>query len=344
MAVLCYDSCITLFQNQNNVEIGSIDTSLDIDCGRGRISKIKKSTLQKNKLLHPFKYFINQLNFRSFTCIAFSPDSLLILAGGQSNTFCLYSVPSRILLKSFKITTNISLDGVLLDVDYRKLTEFGNIDLFDLSDSDEDDAIRRSNKKLKLPGTTHGDQGERTMCPTVQVDRIAFNPTGRNFGIISTEGISLYSLDVCKRFDPFKLEGDITTELTLEELKKENYEEALNMSLRLNDSKLIRAVVENFPENSSKILFNFSEKSLCIYLVKTIIRNLELIYAEKLLKWISGLESAILFRHIHFYQKLIKEILYTHGGDFKRLIQDNLPSVISIQQMLSNQSSMIDKL
>lgn len=59
--------------------------------------------------------------FRSFTCIAFSPDSLLLLAGGQSNTFCLYSVADCLLLRSFKLTTNISLDGVLVIFLFNKL-------------------------------------------------------------------------------------------------------------------------------------------------------------------------------------------------------------------------------
>lgn len=71
---------------------------------------------------------------------------------------------------------------------------------------------------------------------------------------------------------------------------------------------------------------------------------MDLFYAEKLLKWISGLDNGILFKHINFYQILIRELLYCYGGNFKRSLQSNLPAIISIQQALNNQSSLLSKL
>jgi len=55
---------------------------------------------------------ITKFFFRTFTCIAFSPNGQLLLAGGQSNIFCLYSVADRIKVRSFKLSSNYSLDGV----------------------------------------------------------------------------------------------------------------------------------------------------------------------------------------------------------------------------------------
>lgn len=49
LAVLCYDSCINLFHTATNAEIGTIETKLDIDAGRGSKDLIKKSTSEKNK-------------------------------------------------------------------------------------------------------------------------------------------------------------------------------------------------------------------------------------------------------------------------------------------------------
>lgn len=46
----------------------------------------------------------------------FSPDSALLLLGGESNNFCMYSVADRMLLKKFTITENRSLDGVVVGV------------------------------------------------------------------------------------------------------------------------------------------------------------------------------------------------------------------------------------
>lgn len=44
----------------------------------------------------------------------FSPDSTLLLLGGDSNNFCLYSVADKMLMKKFTITENRSLDGVVV--------------------------------------------------------------------------------------------------------------------------------------------------------------------------------------------------------------------------------------
>ena len=46
--------------------------------------------------------------------MAFSPDSTLLLLGGDSNSLCIYSVADRILLKKLKITQNRSFDGVVV--------------------------------------------------------------------------------------------------------------------------------------------------------------------------------------------------------------------------------------
>ena len=88
---------ITLFNAGDRQQVGLIDTKLDVDSSRLNGEFIKKSTSEKNK---------------SFTCITFSPDSLLILAAGQSNYFCLYNVENRMLIRKFMLTLNRSLDGV----------------------------------------------------------------------------------------------------------------------------------------------------------------------------------------------------------------------------------------
>lgn len=51
MAVLCYDSCISLFQADTATEIGTIETRSDIDAGRETRDKVKKSTSERNKFV-----------------------------------------------------------------------------------------------------------------------------------------------------------------------------------------------------------------------------------------------------------------------------------------------------
>lgn len=66
-----------------------------------------------------------------------------------------------------------------MDIDYRKYTEFGNIDLIDYTDSEADENEKKSYRKLKLPGTKHSDLSEREACTSIYVERISFNPTGK---------------------------------------------------------------------------------------------------------------------------------------------------------------------
>lgn len=70
---------------------------------------------------------------------------------------------------------------------------------------------------------------------------------------------------------------------------------------------------------------------------------MELVYAEKLLKWLAD-ESTTLSVHIHFYAQLIHELLFEYAADFKASLQRNLPSLIAVQQFLTNQQTSITKL
>ena len=65
-----------------------------------------------------------------------------------------------------------------MDVNKRNFTEFGNMLLFDTSDEEYDG----SNKKaIKLPGSKHTDLGERRGKIAVEVQDVAFCPTGKLF-------------------------------------------------------------------------------------------------------------------------------------------------------------------
>lgn len=66
-----------------------------------------------------------------------------------------------------------------LDVDYRKFTEFGNVELFDLSDSE--DEVDKERKRLKLPGTKHSDLSERSVRPSINISKLTFSPNGEYY-------------------------------------------------------------------------------------------------------------------------------------------------------------------
>lgn len=76
IAVLTSDGVITFFEAKEMINLGSIDTKLDTDPARGSRDTITRQSAAKTK---------------TFTRIRFSPDGNLLLAGGESNNFCLYS-------------------------------------------------------------------------------------------------------------------------------------------------------------------------------------------------------------------------------------------------------------
>ncbi|TKR77582.1 hypothetical protein L596_018524 [Steinernema carpocapsae] len=310
LAALSLGSVVTLFHTTTSAQIGSIEAQRDLEASRYATDSIKKSTSEKNK---------------SFTRMAFSPDGSMLLLGGQSNYFCLYNVAERLILKKFRLTRNYSLDGVSLDVNFRKLTEYGNMELFDGSDSEDENG----RKRIKLPGTRHSDLSERVAKPVMKVNALHFNPTGRSFAVSSTEGIHTYSSDILRLFDPFELSVDITPEKIHEAAMQGELKLALTMALRLNDAKIIKQITESIPVGQISIT----------------VRGMQFVYAERLLKWMAdtgagGFGSALL----HFYQIWVKEILRNFAPQLKQNVGQNLSTLVGIQETSGHQAKWLTKL
>ncbi|VDM60532.1 unnamed protein product [Angiostrongylus costaricensis] len=320
VAVLTVDSNITLYHGKDMGFIGTIDAKLDLDPSRGQTDLITRQNAAQNK---------------SFTCMQFSPDSALLLLGGDSNNFCLYSLRDRILVKKFKITENRSLDGVVLDVNRRNFTEFGNMALCDTSDSETEPDGRRA---IRLPGSKHFDLGERSARPQVAVYAVAFCPTGRRFAVCSTEGVGVYSLDMDGIFDPFQLDIETTPAMirsrsclicifiNLRAISLCDYSTALMASLRLNDSSLIKKTME----------------STEVHQIELVVQALPLPYVEKLLKWIADGQVVASSIHVHFYMIWLRHILYIHGMRLKG--QTDVTILTGIQQIVAHHSQLISKL
>ncbi|CAJ0943009.1 unnamed protein product, partial [Mesorhabditis belari] len=304
IAVLTMDSNIA-FYTTDLQQIGSIDARLDFDAGRSKQDKVTKERSQKNK---------------SMTTMCFSPDGSLLLVGGESVFLCLYSVLDRILLKKFAITRNRSLDGVVLDVNRRQFTEFGNMALCDASDSDDD------HKEIKLPGTRHSDKGERAAFPEISVYHVSFCPTGRRFSVSSTEGVAIYSLDKLSLFDPFQLDSSTNPESVKRYLAMSDYATALMAALRLNDSHLVAKCCEFTP----------------LAQVELVCQSLTLLYAERLLKWISEGEVVWNSPHIHFYMKWVNSILNVHGAHLKS--RADVALLTGIQQIVHHHEELMQKM
>lgn len=310
LAVLCLDSSVSLFETKTMAQLGTIDTALDVDAARRITDLIKKKTSEKS---------------RTFTCICFSADGALLLAAGQSNYICLYSVAERLIVRKLKLTTNRSLDGVTPDINRRKFSEFGNVMLIDASDSEEE---ADGKKRLKLPGTRHSDLAERSARPELRVFDINFAPTDRSFAVCSTEGVAIFSLDHRNLFNPFELGLEVTPANIHNALKEGEFSSALKMSLRLNEADLTENVLLNTP----------------VAQINVIVRSLSVAYAELLLKWLAEGMSASAEKHFHFWQLWLKALLVEHGYQLKLNRAANLTSLTALLQRISTLTNQITKL
>lgn len=310
IAVLTSDGVITFFEAKEMINLGSIDTKLDTDPARGSRDTITRQSAAKTK---------------TFTRIRFSPDGNLLLAGGESNNFCLYSVPERMILKKWQITANRSLDGVILDFNRRNFTEFGNMQLVDTSD--EEDELEPNNKmSIKLPGTKNFDLGERRARPEVNIYEVTYCPTGRRFAICSTEGVSVYSLDTISMFDPFQLDSQTNAEVIKRAVWNNDYSTAIMASLRLNNAQYITECLE----------------STSISQIPLVASSLPLMYAERLLKWMVEGNVMSSTRHVHFYMIWLRAILQHHGMQLKG--RADVATLTGIQQIVAHHQQHITKL
>uniref|UniRef100_A0A0N5AL32 WD_REPEATS_REGION domain-containing protein n=1 Tax=Syphacia muris TaxID=451379 RepID=A0A0N5AL32_9BILA len=309
IAVLCLDGIITFFDAVNSTQLGEINTEKDVDAARNPTEIIKKTTSGKSK---------------TFTCICFSADGTYILAAGRSNYICMYSVTERIIVKKLKLTCNLSLDGVKPDINRRNFSEFGNMNLVDTSDSEDENG----KKRIKLAGIQNNDLSERKYHPEMRVCRMDFSPAGRSFAVCSTEGVAIFSLDHSKLFDPFELNVQVTPEQVQKMLKSGEYATALKMALQLNESEIICKV---FLETET------SQHEL-------IARSLSSIYVTRLLKWMSQCNATVLQQNFHCWCLWLKSILFVHAREIKLNRQANLAALTGIQQIIVANTAHVSKM
>ena len=93
-----------------------------------------------------------------FNCLTYTGDGEHILAGGKSKFICIYNVEEKILLKKFKMTYNLSMNGFFDYISKRKVAEFGfNIE----SIKERSDSNGNFKKAINLPGVRKGDLSDR---------------------------------------------------------------------------------------------------------------------------------------------------------------------------------------
>uniref|UniRef100_A0A4W4GHZ4 Small-subunit processome Utp12 domain-containing protein n=1 Tax=Electrophorus electricus TaxID=8005 RepID=A0A4W4GHZ4_ELEEL len=278
LAVATLDGEITFWSPQAATQTGSIVGRHDLQIGRKETEKITAKQSAKGK---------------AFTCLCYSADGESMLAGGHSKFVCIYNIKEQILMKKFEISCNMSLDAMEEFLDRRKMTEFGSLALVDEGAGDGDGV------ELRLPGVRRGDMSSRHFKPEIRVTSLHFSPTGRSWAAASTEGLLVYSLDTSLVFDPYDLDMDVTPVSVRHQLKKKEWTSAIVLAFRLNETSLIREVLESVPYNQTELVSS----------------SLPDVYVEKLLDFVaSSLEKS---RHLQFYLTWAQNLLTLHGQKLK---------------------------
>jgi periodic tryptophan protein 2 len=178
-----------------------------------------------------------------FTSLAFSADGAFLLAGGRSKFICLYDVEDRVLLARFQTSVNRSLDGVLDQLNSKRMTDAGALDALDDEDEDEDQELLANRPggpaaETDLPGT-----GAKVKKAVIRTRSVALSPTGRAWCAATTEGVLVYGADEGAVFDPTDLEEDVTPQAVRRALQARAHLRALLLALRLNDPALVEHCV-----------------------------------------------------------------------------------------------------
>ena len=99
-----------------------------------------------------------------FNCVTYTSDGEYILAAGKSKFICFYNVNEKVLLKKFKMTYNLSMNGFFDYISKRKIAEFGfNVE----SIKERSDNNGKLIKPINLPGVRKGDLSERQVKVTI---------------------------------------------------------------------------------------------------------------------------------------------------------------------------------
>ena len=266
---------------------------------------------------------------KCFTSLCYSADGTCIIAAGRSKYVCIYETSQSLLLKKYQISHNRALDGVLNQLNSKRMTDVGvAIDEFDLDEGSDEEGIGEL-----LPGAKRSDDpGVRGKRRAVCVQSVRFSPTGRQWSCASTEGLLIYALDEDLVFDPVDLSVDVTPAAVRLAVARREHGRALLLALQLNEREPLREALEAVPLASVELV----AKNVSVgYLQRLLDLLAERIgdspHLEFHLRWLLALQGAFgtylrspaaaprLMRTFRALQKSVAR----HQDDLTRLCSDN---------------------
>jgi periodic tryptophan protein 2 len=181
-----------------------------------------------------------------------------------------------------------------LQLNSKNLGDSGPIDEEDVSGDET------TNNALKLPGAKRGDDGSRKSRVEVLTMQVSFSPTGREWAVVSGEGLHIYSLDDDMIFDPILLTEAITPSAVEASLASKDYGMALRMAIHLNEFALVKNVLEQTPFKS----------------ISHVVRSIGPEQLESILQFVAKIIADS--PHIEFYLEWSLQLLQTHAVHLER--------------------------
>ena len=230
---------------------------------------------------------------KCFTTLMYTSDGSCIMAGGKSKYMCVYSITTRVLVKKYQLSFNLSLDGVVDRINSRHIVD--GIDVTTMrGDSDDDEHLAANT----LPGAGKGSNardGRRNTKEEVITSCVKFSPSGRDWAAATTQGLQIFSLDANIVFMPLELDESVTPQAIHTAIAQQRFDKAIAYSLQLGEPDSIRKAVACVPPSSIGLLC----RSIDVRLLADFMRFLadELVYS----------------RHIEFYLQWCSAILTFFG-------------------------------
>lgn len=217
----------------------------------------------------------NNPNNKRFNSLAYSPDGSMLLAGGKSKYLCIYDIKHKVLLHKFSFTENRSLSGVLHKLNSKLMTEAGPKSELEIEDYNiELDLDEQGITAKHRPGMIKKTPLE------VKATKVVYAANGRQFGIVTTEGLLVYSFDQDQRWLPMNLSIEVTRPKVIQHLVKEDYTLALVTALQLGEEDLSRDVLIRIPYTDiESIVTQIDGKeliALVVLLGMEVVRSIEL--------------------------------------------------------------------
>ena len=220
----------------------------------GEISLWKLGDLQENQIIEGGRDVAggrgildrytakNNPNNKRFNSLAYSPDSSMLLAAGNSKYLCIYDLKHKVLLHKVSFTENRSLSGTLHKLNSKQMTEAGpkaemDLDEYNVEKDIDKDGISANHR----PGALFNKSIQ------VKATKVVYSTSGRDFGVVTSEGLLVYSFDESERWMPMNLTIEISKPKVIESLIKQEYTTALIASLQLGEEELTRDVLMRIP-------------------------------------------------------------------------------------------------